>query len=151
MCTIILKLALIVSLLFCMSFLLTSSAFSHQANKDEIDKASQEIQQLVKDVFRGNKLPELKSSISPGAYIIEGSSYKSLFESLYGKDRSRALFQEQTRQMSFLHLSMNDDVNAAHLVVRTESSQHLNPRYHSVFFMKSKTGKWQIENWHTSN
>jgi hypothetical protein len=149
--TIIPKPGLTVFLLFCMGFLLTSSARSQQANKDEIDKASQEIQQLVKDVFRADNLQEIKSSISPGAYIIEGSSYQSLFESVYGKDKSPAFAQEQNRQMSFLHLSINDDVNAAHLVVKTETSKHSNPRYHSVFFMKSKAGKWQIQNWHTSN
>ena len=149
--TIIPKLRLIVSLLFFMSFLLTTSAVSQQADNDEIDKSSHEIQQLVKDVFRGDSLQELRSSISPGAYIIEGSSYQSLFESLYGKDRSRAFAQEKNRQMSFLQLSMNDAANIAHLVVKTESSMHSNPRYHSVFFMKSKTDKWQIQNWHTSN
>jgi hypothetical protein len=154
--TIISKLGLIVclcfSFLFCMSFLLMTTAVSQQqASKDEIDKASQEIQQIVKDVFRGDKLQEVKSSISLGAYIIEGSSYQSLFESLYGKERSRAFAQEKNRQMSFLQLSINDDVNAAHLVAKTESAKHSDPRYHSVFFMKSKTGKWQIQNWHTSN
>jgi hypothetical protein len=53
--------------------------------------------------------------------------------------------------MSFLQLSINDDVNAAHLVVKTETPKHSDLRYHSVFFMKSKAGKWQIQNWHTSN
>ena len=149
--TIIPKLGSTVFLLFCMGLLLTSSALSQQTNKDEIDKASLEIQQLVKDVFRADKVQEIKSSISPGAYIIEGALYQSLFESLYGKDKSPAFAQEQNRQMSFLHLSINDDVNAAHLVVKTETSKHSNPRYHSVFFMKSKAGKWQIQNWHTSN
>ena len=134
-----------------MSSLLITNAFSQQASKDEIDKASQEIQRLVKDVFRGDNLPELKSSISPGAYIVEGSSYQSLFESLYGKDKSPALAQERSRQVSFLQLTMDDGMNAAHLVAKTQSSKHSDPRYHSVFFMKSKTGQWQIQNWHTSN
>ena len=144
------NLRLIVSLFFCVSSLLASSAVSQQVNKDEIDKASQEIQQIVKDVFRGDKLQEIKSSIGPGAYIIEGSSYQSLFESLYGNDKSHVIAQEKNRQLSFLQLSINDNVDAAHLVVRTETPKHSNPRYHSVFFMKSKTGKWQIQNWHTS-
>jgi len=140
------------SLLFCMSLLPMTSAISQQqVNNSEIEKASQEIQQLVKDVFRGDKLQELKPSMSPGAYIIDGSSYQSLFESLYGTERSRVLAQEKSRQMSFLHLSINDDMNAAHLVVKTEASKHSDPRYHSVFFMKAKTGTWQIQNWHTSN
>lgn len=141
----------LVVLVFCMSSLLITNAFSQQASKDEIDKASQEIQRLVKDVFRGDNLPELKSSISPGAYIVEGSSYQSLFESLYGKDKSPALAQERSRQVSFLQLTMDDGMNAAHLVAKTQSSKHSDPRYHSVFFMKSKTGQWQIQNWHTSN
>ncbi len=140
------------SVLFCASFLLTASAISQQrADIDEIDKSSQQIQQLVKDIFRGDNLPELKSSISPGAYIVEGSSYQSLFESLYGRNKSLALAQEKDRQVSFLQLTMDDGMNAAHLVVKTESSNHSDPRYHSVFFMKSKTGKWQIQNWHTSS
>jgi hypothetical protein len=145
------KLGLILSLFVCVVVSLTTKAISQQTNKDEIDKASQEIQQLVKDVFRGDKPEEVKSSINPGAYIIEGSTYQSMFESLYGKRRSRAFVQEKNRRMSFLQLSINDDVNAAHLVVKTETLKHSNPRYHSVFFMKSKTGKWQIQNWHTSN
>jgi hypothetical protein len=149
--TIVRKLGLILSLFICVVFSLTTRAISQQANKDEIDKASQEIQQLVKDVFRGDKPEEVKSSISSGAYIIEGSSYQSLFESLYGKQRSRAFVLEKNRQMSFLQLSINDDVNAAHLVVKTETLKHSNPRYHSVFFMKSKAGQWKIQNWHTSD
>jgi hypothetical protein len=85
-----------------MGFLLTTSAVSQQqAHKNEIDKASQEIQQLVKDVFRGDKIQELKSSISPGAYIIDGSSYQSLFASLYGKDKSGAFAQEKKDKCRF--------------------------------------------------
>ncbi len=139
-----------VALFFCFTCLLIANAFSQQADKEQFLKASKQIQQIVIDVFRGDKLADLKSSINPGAYIIEGGVYRSLFESLYGKDRSPVFAEERGRRMSFLQLTIDDAMNAAHMVAKTETPKHSDTRYHSVFFLKSKLGDWQIKHWHTS-
>ena len=139
-----------VALLFCFTCLLIATALSQQADKEQFLRASKQIQQIVTDVFRGDKLADLKPSINPGAYFIEGGTYRSLFEALYGKDRSSVFAEERGKQMSFLNLNIDDALNAAHMVAKTETSKHADIRYHSVFFLKSKSGDWQIRDWHTS-
>jgi hypothetical protein len=139
-----------IRILLCLATLLITPLLSQESKKTETMKVSQDLQQLVMRVFRGEKLEELKSSINPGAYIVDGASYESLLESLYGKSKSATFASERDRQMAFLHMTITDDMSSAHLVVKTETSQHKEPRYHSVFFMKSKESVWQIQDWHTS-
>lgn len=136
--------------LLCLTALLVTPGLPQESKKVDTFKVSREPQQLVMRVFRGDKLEELKPFINPSAYIVDGASYESLFESLYGKSKSVMSASERDRQISFLRVIITDDMSSAHLVVKTETSQHKEPRYHSVFFMRSKAGVWQIQNWHTS-
>ena len=119
----------------CFVTMLTAPILSQESKKTEALKAYQEPQELVMRVLRGDKLNELKPFISLGAYIVDGATYESLFEALYGNNRSATLASESGRQSSFFHVTMTDDMSCAHLVVKTETSQHKEPRYHSVFLM----------------
>ena len=101
----------------------------------------------VQEILTGNVPGQYSARIAPGAQLAIGDRLLDLAGAVASCD-SNLLLEDQTRGPVFLHLKMNDEENAAFLLLGTQPDSE--KRYHTVVFMKDSTGTWMIEGWHAS-
>jgi len=101
----------------------------------------------VQEILSGEAPGPYSARIAPGAQLVLGDRMLDLGEVVASRD-SNALLEDQTRGPVSLHLKMNDEENAAFLVLVTQPDAKA--RYHTVVFMRDTTGAWLVESWHAS-
>ena len=105
---------------------------------------------MVRDVIDQKDIAKAKAVLDPKAYMIDGTRFKSILETLRTGRKGNALLAEQTRKITFTKLKIADDGKWAYLVLRTESLKSGNLRYHTILFSRDSAGLWHIEHWHVS-
>ena len=101
--------------------------------------------QSVQDILTGTNSGQTAVSIAPGAQLAIGDTPVSLFDVVGGTSKTHSLLEESGRTPVTLHLKMNDEENAAFLLIGTQPEPKRVPRYHTVVFMKDSTGMWLIQ------
>ena len=101
----------------------------------------------VQEILSGSAPGEYSAKIGPGAQLVIGERQFDLGEVVASRD-STLLREDPIRGPVSLRLKMNDQENAAFLLLRTVPDS--TTRYHTVVFMKDSTGTWMIESWHAS-
>jgi len=101
----------------------------------------------VQEILAGNEPAQDRTRVAPGAQLAIGERLLDL-AGVIASSQSNLLLEDQTRGPVSLHLKMNDEENAAFLLLGTQPDSKT--RYHTVVFMKDSTGMWMIESWHAS-
>ncbi len=125
-------------------------ATPHDNKRPDAHKMFEQVQTLVWDILQGKNLEQAKSSVEAEAYLISGSNYEPLLEVLTGRSKTCNLNEGANRQIGFLSAMISDDLTTGYLIVKTESAEKKNERFHTINFMKSNDGGWKIKSWHTS-
>ena len=126
------------------------TAISSDKKSKDPSTTSDQLQALIKDVLSGTNLADVKSFISPDAYIVTNSSFVSLFEALNGRDPEKTFLKERNSRITFWKMTLPNDESSALIVFKTQGEEKKDTRYHSVFVLKTSEGKWQIKHWHAS-
>lgn len=108
------------------------------------------IVQSAQDILAGKTLDKGAATISPEAYLVIGKRYENLHSVINGEIKGCSLHEGASRQEAWLHLKVNDQENAAVLVLKTQTDKKTDDRFHTVVFMKDSAGHWSIQAWHAS-
>jgi len=123
---------------------------STRATREEVTLAVQRFRESVKTVMEGSELEKLKTCVDPSAYLVNGSTFESLYEAAQRRDKAKVFATEKNRKLSLSAIVLNDEKTSAYEVLKTEDEGGGHPRFHTVIFQKAKGGPWMIRHWHTS-
>ena len=126
--------------------LITLISFAEDSEKQS---SSQEIQHqlisIVKPILAGDYTEQQKSNIHNETYIINQTSYESIFEILNNPEKRKSFVEGKNINFEFIKIRVTDNKQNAYMVFNTNSDN-----WHSVLFEKDENNSWKIVSWHKS-
>ena len=116
----------------------------------EHDVFIESLQSIAINIIQGSKLEQMKSSVAPEAYVIDGNHYENLYAVLNGEVKTCKVVQGPNSKIPFFNAYVTDDMNAASVVLKSVSANGKRERYHTVLIVRQPGGDWKIRSWHVS-
>jgi TonB family protein len=123
---------------------------SLKSNDAEL-KDVRKLQKNVEQILGGSLSEGLLSMVDPEAYLVAGNKYENL--RLVLSDSKKRKLYLHIPESTFLnsHLKTNASESSAFLVLTSQGASGRVKNYHTIVFMKSASGDWHIQAWHTSH
>jgi TonB family protein len=128
-------------------FKLTASTKHNPENREAFTEA---LQSIASNIIQGGNLEKAKSSIDPGAYVIDGNRYENLWAVLNGEVKTCHVVEGADAKISYFNVFVTDDMSTACMVIKSISADGKRERYNTVLFVKQPTGEWKVKSWHVS-
>jgi TonB family protein len=108
------------------------------------------LQEIAMNIIHGRKFEQVKASIEPDAYIIDGNHYENLYAVLKGEVKTSNVVEGPSSEVSYFHAYLTEEMTAASLVLKTTSANGKRVRFHTVLIIRQPGGEWKIKSWHVS-
>jgi hypothetical protein len=89
--------------------------------------------------------------VDPEAYLIAGNKYENLRSVLLDSKKKKSYLDIPENAFRNSHLKTDASESSAFLVLTSLAASGKPTYYHTVVFMKSESGDWHIQAWHTSH
>jgi TonB family protein len=106
----------------------------------------------IEGILKGKDIETAKKkNVNPGAYLIYGKQYVSLYGVLNGEHKNVKLIEgPESKILSPMMFKMPGDETTAYMILKTQIGKNGPTRFHTVLLAKSSSGEWQITHWHIS-
>lgn len=143
------KTAVIVMLLF------STVLFSAPKNGDDDKKAKtselpEQLLSIVQTLLEGENIEGVKKNISPEAYVINNSSYESIWEVLGEPSKKENFIDGKDVKLLSIQMRIPDDEKSAYMILRTQPKGSDKVNWNTIYFVVGKNQQWQILSWHKS-
>jgi hypothetical protein len=135
--------------LFAVLIVLATASLAGPDTKSEKFQTAATLQLIVDNLLKGKEIGDLVKTIDAEAYLVDNANYENLPGVLKGESTQCHLVEGKDSKVLFQSLMINDEENAAFLVLKSKS-QSLGERNHSVVFFKTASKDWQVKSWHIS-
>jgi TonB family protein len=122
-----------------------------EKSNDAKSKELYKLQNIVEQFLRGSSTQEILSLVDPGAYLIAGSKYENLRSVLSDNKKKKLYLNIPEGFFGSSHLKTDAAESSAFLVLISQGSSDRPAYNHTIVFMKSESGDWHIQAWHTSH
>jgi TonB family protein len=128
-------------------FGISTSTNSSPAKRGEF---LQSLQSLASKIIQGINLEQVKSSIDPGAYVIDGNHYENLWAVLSGEIKTCQVVDGPNAKINYFNAYATNDMSTVSMVLKSISADGRRERYHTVLFVREPTREWKVKSWHVS-
>ena len=105
---------------------------------------------MATNIILGRDMDQAKSSVSPEAYVIDGSQYENLYGVLNGETKICKVVEGASAKINFMTYHLEDDMKSASMVLKSISADGQRTRFNTVLFARQPGGAWKITSWHVS-
>lgn len=123
---------------------------SFKSNGAEL-KDVMKLQKNVEQILGGSLSEGLLSMVDPEAYLVAGDKYENLRLVLSDSKKRKSYLDIPIRNILNSHLKTDTSESSAFLVLTSQGDPGRAKNYHTIVFMKSESGDWHIQAWHTSH
>lgn len=129
----------------------THRGMSDDRDTTDTSKEWSSLVQSVQDILHGSSSGQTLVEIAPWAQLAIGDTLLRLSDVVGGRSETHSLLEDSYNAPASIRLKVNDEENAAYLILGTHPEPKRHPQYHTVVFMKDSAGLWLIESWHASH
>lgn len=110
-----------------------------------------EFMDVIQDIIYGRNFENSKKYVSLDAYAVLGTKFELLYDVVSGKNKNISLTEGEDRKIGFYKVNINDEKNAACIMLKTTSQAKDQEHFHTIFLIKDSAKKsWKILSWHRS-
>lgn len=133
-----------------LSLLLCIHPIANQASSQDKHEEFWQLVKTVQDILEGKNDELAITSIAHGARLVCRVRFEDLKSVVAGEIKTCSLADTSYHGV-MIQAKSNPSEDMGFLILKTQTSDRVNVRFHTVVFMKDSAGLFKIQHWHTGD